>query len=219
MIEIYYMEEDKRIAQAVKKFLAQAGYHVCVFPTIDEIKEALNKMRPALVLVDWHMPNGNGSLLCQWLRENWCGLPVLFIAARSPVHSLITEPEDYVVKPFELEVLHSRILVLLRRASRVDKQYLDCDEIRMDLNRHTVSCRLEEISLSEAEYRLLLCLMQNKGRTVTRERILEQVWDANGNYVNNNTLTVTMKRLRDRLHQPECLKTVRSVGYRMEDTL
>ena len=75
MIEIYYMEEDKRIAQAVKKFLAQAGYHVCVFPTIDEIKEALNRMRPALVLVDWHMPNGNSSLLCQWLRENWCGLP------------------------------------------------------------------------------------------------------------------------------------------------
>jgi len=61
--------------------------------------------------------------------------------------------------------------------------------------------------------------MQNKGKTVTREKILEQIWDANGNYVNNNTLTVTMKRLRDRLHQPECLKTVRSVGYRMEDTL
>ena len=115
MIEIYYMEEDKRIAQAVKKFLAQAGYHVCVFPTIDEIKEALNRMRPALVLVDWHMPNGNGSLLCQWLRENWCGLPVLFIAARSPVHSLITEPEDYVVKPFELDALLVRIRTLLQK--------------------------------------------------------------------------------------------------------
>ena len=61
--------------------------------------------------------------------------------------------------------------------------------------------------------------MQNKGRTVTRERILEQVWDVNGNYVNDNTLTVTMKRLRDKLYQPKCLKTVRSVGYRMEDTL
>ncbi len=89
----------------------------------------------------------------------------------------------------------------------------------MDLNRHTVSCQSEEIPLSEAEYQLLLYLMRNKGKTVTREKILEQVWDVNGNYVNNNTLTVTMKRLRDKLCQPECLKTVRSVGYRMEDTL
>ena len=73
--------------------------------------------------------------------------------------------------------------------------------------------------MSAAEYQLLLYLMQNKGRTVTREKILEQVWDVNGNYVNNNTLTVTMKRLRYKLHQPSCLKTVRSVGYSMEDTI
>ena len=83
----------------------------------------------------------------------------------------------------------------------------------------TVSCQGEEISLSILEYQLLLYLIQNKGRTVTREKILEQVWDMNGNYVNDNTLTVTMKRLRDKLSQPACLKTVRSVGYRMEDTI
>ena len=99
------------------------------------------------------------------------------------------------------------------------EQYLSCDGIRIDLSRHTVSCHSEEIPLSEAEYQLLLYLMQNKGRTVTREKILEQVWDVNGSYVNNNTLTVTMKRLRDKLYRPKCLKTVRSVGYRMEDTL
>ena len=89
----------------------------------------------------------------------------------------------------------------------------------MDLNRRTVSCGSEEIDLSVSEYGLLLYLLQNKGKTVTREKILEQVWDINGNYVNNNTLTVTMKRLRDKLHQPSCLKTIRSVGYRMEDTI
>ena len=89
----------------------------------------------------------------------------------------------------------------------------------IDLNRRTVSCGSEEIDLSVSEYGLLLYLLQNKGKTVTREKILEQVWDVNGNYVNNNTLTVTMKRLRDKLHQPSCLKTVRSVGYRMEETI
>ena len=73
--------------------------------------------------------------------------------------------------------------------------------------------------LTAAEYQLLMYLMQNKGKTVTRDNILERLWDANGNFVNDNTLTVTMKRLRDKLGQPACLKTVRSVGYRLEDTI
>ena len=76
---------------------------------------------------------------------------------------------------------------------------------------------VEEISLSPSEYQLLLYLLQNKGKTVTRRKLLEEIWDSNGNYVNDNTLTVTMKRLREKLHQPACLKTVRSVGYRMEE--
>ena len=79
--------------------------------------------------------------------------------------------------------------------------------------------REREISLSETEYQVLLYLMENKERTVSRERILEQVWDVKGSYVNDNTLTVTIKRLREKLGQPSCLKTVRSVGYRMEDRL
>ena len=82
-----------------------------------------------------------------------------------------------------------------------------------------VTCHSEEVASEPSEYQLLLYLMQHKGRTVTREQILEQVWDLNGNYVNNNTLTVTVKRLRDKLHHPACLKTVRSVGYRMEDLI
>ena len=97
-------------------------------------------------------------------------------------------------------------------------QYLSCNRIAMDLNRMLVTCGTEEIGLSAMEYQVLLCLMRNKGRIVTREKLLEQVWDVNGNYVNDNTLSVTVKRLRDKLHQPSCLKTVRSVGYRMEET-
>ena len=127
--------------------------------------------------------------------------------------------DDYVVKPFSLEVLYSRILALLRRTGNVTRQYLSCDGIRMDVIGRTVSCGSEEIALSAVEYQLLLYLMENKGKTVTREKILEKIWDANGNYVNDNTLTVTIKRLRDKLGQPVCLKTVRSVGYRMEDTI
>lgn len=123
------------------------------------------------------------------------------------------------VKPFALEVLHSRVKALLRRSGNVNGQYLSCGEIAMDLKRMLVTCGSEEISLSAVEYQVLLCLMRNKGRIVTREKLLEQVWDVNGNYVNDNTLSVTVKRLRDKLHQPACLKTVRSVGYRMEEVI
>ena len=75
------------------------------------------------------------------------------------------------------------------------------------------------ITISQSEYQLLLLLMENKGKTVTRQQLLEQIWDRNGNYVNDNTLTVTMKRLREKLHNPPCLKTIRSFGYRMEESV
>lgn len=127
--------------------------------------------------------------------------------------------DDYVVKPFDLDVLYSRICALLRRAGNVSAQYLSCDDISIDRNGMRVFCRGEEIALSQQEYQVLLLLMQNRGRTVPRDKLLEQVWDINGSYVNDNTLTVTIKRLREKLNQPSCLKTVRSFGYRMEDTI
>ena len=90
--------------------------------------------------------------------------------------------------------------------------------ISLDRTRMQVCCGTEEVHLSPSEYRLLLHLMQNKGRTVTRETLLSAIWNTNETYVSNNTLSVTVKRLRAKLHQPACLKTVHSVGYRMEDS-
>ena len=223
MIEIYYVEDDVDISCAVKEFLGHQGYKISVFSTIASAKEALASMCPTLVLVDWNMPDGHGDSLCQWIRSNWKELPIIFLTVRGDSADIVSGfkngADDYVVKPFELEVLYSRIQALRRRIGNAADQYLSCAGIIIDQNRHTVSCHSEEISLSAAEYQLLLYLMQNKGRTITREKLLEQVWDVNGNYVNNNTLTVTMKRLRDKLYQPRCIKTVRSVGYRMEDDI
>ena len=126
--------------------------------------------------------------------------------------------DDYVVKPFDLKVLHARILALLRRTEHSQAPRLSCDAILLDREKMTVSCDQEEITLSQPEYRILLLLMENKGKTITRRQLLEQVWDNSGNYVNDNTLTVTIKRLRGKLNCPACLKTIRSFGYRMEDT-
>ena len=222
MFDLYYIEDDLYIASTVKEYLERKGFQVTVCSTLSSAKQALNAHVPTLVLLDWNMPDGRGDGLCQWIRNRWNELPIIFLTVRGDSTDMVSGfqngADDYVVKPFELEVLYFRILALLRRTGNAAKQYLSCDGISIDLNRHSVYSHSKEINLSAAEYQLLLYLMQNKGKTVTREKILEQVWDVKGNYVNNNTLTVTMKRLRDKLCQPACLKTVRSVGYRLEDT-
>lgn len=223
MTELYYIEDDPDIAAAVKGYLEQMGFKVTICATIAQARQTLEARVPAVVLLDWNMPDGRGDSLCQWIRRHWKALPVIFLTVRGESADIVSGfacgADDHVVKPVELEVLHARIQAILRRAGDVAERYLSCDKIWIDVERHTVSCHSEEVALSQAEYRLLLYLMQNKGKTVTRGQILEQVWDVKGNYVNDNTLTVTMKRLRDKLHQPTCLKTVRSVGYRMEETI
>lgn len=223
MNHIYYIEDDPDIAAAVKEYLEQKGFRVTPCATLAQARQELEDHLPTLVLLDWNMPDGHGDRLCRWIRSRWKELPIIFLTVRSDASDIVSGfrdgADDYVVKPFQLEVLYSRILALLRRTGNAAEQYLSCGGIRIDQNRRTVTCHSEEVPLSAAEYQLLLYLMQHKGKTLTREQILAQVWDANGNYVNNNTLTVTVKRLRDKLGQPAYLKTVRSVGYRMEDTL
>ncbi len=238
MIEIYYVEDDPDIARAVKVYLENKGLRVTVCAALSEAEQALRTHVPTCVLLDWNMPDGQGDSLCRWIRRTWKELPVIFLTVRGDTADIVSGfqngADDYVVKPFELEVLYSRILALLRRTGDAAKQYLSCGGIVIDRERRTVSCHWdktsgdcppessdqgEEVSLSVSEYELLLYLMENKGRTVTREKILEHVWDVHGSFVNDNTLTVTMKRLRDKLRQPRGLKTVRSVGYRMEEGL
>lgn len=223
MIDIYYVEDDDNISGTVKTFLEQQGYQVSVFRTIADAKHVLQNTCPDMVLVDWNMPDGSGNTLCQWIRANYRELPVIFLTVRGDTDDIVSGfrngADDYVVKPFELEVLLSRIRALLKRAGNASKQYLSCGSITLDLKRTAVYCDADEIALSPSEYELLLYLLRNKGRTVTRESLLENIWDSNGSFVNDNTLTVTVKRLREKLHQPACLKTVRSIGYRMEDVV
>lgn len=223
MIKIYYIEDDSYIAYTVKDYLAQKNCHVSIYTTIMEAQKELQLQVPDLVLVDWNMPDGRGDLFCSWIRSRWSGLPVIFLTVRDDSQDIVAGfhngADDYVVKPFELEILYSRICALLRRSGKIAGQCLSCGGIRIDQNRMMVFVKEEEIMLSQAEYRILLLLMRNKGRTVTRAQLLEEIWDYSGNYVNDNTLTVTIKRLREKLNQPSCLKTIRSFGYRLEEAL
>lgn len=222
MTTIYYIEDDENIARLVSEYLNRQGCSVSIFPTIAGAKEAFAGKLPTLALVDWNMPDGTGSAFCQWIRARWKDLPVIFITVRGDSRDIVSGfqngADDYVVKPFELEVLYSRIQALLRRTRDVAGKYLSCGEISLDREKRQVYRNGAEVPLSPVEYQLLLTLLENKGRTVTRQSLLEKIWDSSGNFVNDNTLTVTMKRLREKLQQPSCLKTVRSVGYRMEET-
>lgn len=222
-MEIHYVEDDRNIAQTVREYLEQKNCSVYIYSTIAEAKKRLQVHIPDLILIDWNMPDGQGDVLCKWIRTKWKELPIIFLTVHDDSQDIISGlqngADDYVVKPFELGILYSRICALMRRAGKAAEQSYFCDAICIDQNRKMVFYKEEEINLSLTEYRLLLLLMNHKGKTVTRECLLEHIWDYSGNYVNDNTLTVTMKRLREKLHQPSCLKTIRSFGYRLEDTI
>lgn len=125
--------------------------------------------------------------------------------------------DDYITKPFSIPVLESRIRAVLRRISKTEEGILSCGTIRIDKKRMQASARGEDISLTSLEYRLLLILIENKGCILPRNLILEKLWDDEANFVNDNTLTVAIKRLREKLKDASCIKTIRGIGYRMED--
>ena len=222
-MEVFYVEDDKTIADSVKEYLNRQNCKVAIFETVTAVKKALQSWIPALVLIDWNLPDGEGKDLCLWIRERVVDLPIIILTVRGDSQDVVagfqSGADDYVVKPFELTVLYSRMLALLRRVQKAEETKLFCDDLVLDKERLTVSRGQKEIVLSQSEYHLLLLLMENKGKTITRTQLLEQIWDNHGHCVNNNTLTVTVKRLREKLCNPTCLKTVRSFGYRMEDTI
>lgn len=221
MTEIFYLEDDETIAMTVKEYLSGKGFMVFLFGTLEEGRKELERRTPGLVLIDWNMPDGGGADFCKWMRSRWKELPIILLTVRDDTRDIVSGfgngADDYVTKPFALEVLYSRIEALLRRAGNGLEQCLCCRPVQVDTDKMAVLCRGEEVTVSQIEYQLLVILLQNKGRTVTRERLLEQIWDSNGNYVNDNTLSVAMKRLREKLGHPTCLKTIRSFGYRMEE--
>lgn len=220
---IYYVEDDENIAFGVRSYLQGRNLSVSTFRTTAEAKNSLERQMPSLIIIDWNLPDGTGDGLCRWIRSKWKELPVLFLTVRGDTRDIVQGfddgADDYIVKPFELEVLYSRICAILRRAGDVSGSRLLCGPFVIDKAKLQVFNEGEEILLSAMEYQLLLILMENKNRTMTRQRLLESIWDANDNFVYDNTLTVTMKRLREKLHNPSCIKTIRSFGYRMEDML
>lgn len=223
MPHILLVEDDSDIASSLAAYLGSEGISVTLASTQAQAMAALNgDDHFDLLLLDISLPNGSGFAVCA-AAKTLGDLPVIFLTAMDEEYSAVAGldmgADDYIRKPFRPRELLSRIRSVLRRSGRLQAQ-LVCGSVRLDTTRGIVTKNGVEVALSALEYRLLLALFANRGVTLTRERLLGEIWDAAGEFVNDNTLTVYIKRLREKLEDdpqyPSIIRTVRGVGYRME---
>lgn len=220
--KILIIEDDYYLSKNLKLLLEQEGYDTVTASSYVLAKAAFDREQPDLCLVDILLPDGNGFELCEYLRKR-SSLPVLIISAKDEEDSIVKGLElgadDYVTKPFKPKELLSRIRANLRRVSMPgNRTLLSCEGIELNTEKYTVTKNGEPMELRKMEYRLLKSFMEHPEMVLTREALLEQLWDKDGNFVEDNTLSVTMKRLREKLGETAAgesyIATIRGVGYR-----
>ncbi|MBR3299381.1 MAG: response regulator transcription factor [Clostridia bacterium] len=221
MNRILIVEDELAISESLKSFLEAEGF-LC--ETAGDHASALEKFENGeydLVLMDVSLPGGNGFVLCSAFKRIK-DTPVIFLTAsgdeQSTLMGLELGAEDYVAKPFRPRELVLRIKNVLRRTGRA-RSIIALGNVTVDTEKGVITKRGAEIRLSALEYRLLLSFINNRGRVMTRSALLEHIWDASGDFVNDNTLTVYIKRLRDKLEDdpqfPTLILTVRNLGYKL----
>lgn len=223
MTKILLVEDDGQIAAYLGELLRAEGFDTQIAGSKKEASECLLVQAFDLVLLDVSLPDGNGFSICAEIKREY-EIPVIFLTASGDEYSVVAGldmgADDYIAKPFRPRELISRIRSVLRRCKK-EQRILSCGDLRVNVSSATVTKGEKELFLSALEYRLLLLLLQNKGQILTRNQLLEEIWDASGEYVNDNTLSVYMKRLREKIEKnpqsPRLLHTIRGIGYRMED--
>ncbi len=224
--KLLLVEDDKTIVEGLEYYLNQEGFLLtCCYDVTSSLK-ALQKMKFDLAILDISLPDGNGYDLCKKIKET-TDTPVIFLTARddegSTVMGLDIGADDYITKPFRIRELHSRIKSVLRRSNKNNSNdnfdIIEVSNITVNLKEAKVRKGGEDLYLTALEYRLFLTLLQNEGQVLTRSQLLENIWDASGDFVNDNTLTVYIKRLREKTEDdpknPTIIKTVRGLGYRI----
>lgn len=220
-MQVFVLEDDSAIALGLSYALESEGYTVTVVGTVQEALSTVEKQDFSLYILDLTLPDGSGYDVCRAVKAKG-DFPVLFLTAFDDevnvVMGLELGADDYISKPFRVKELLARIKSVLRRY-KTDMSdgtvYLRNLEIRT--GEAKVLKNGEEIILTAMEYRLLLILLNNRGRVLSRSALLENIWDVEGDFVNDNTLTVYIKRLRDKIEDnpdsPSIIKTVRGMGY------
>ena len=225
MKNILMVVDDSTIAFAVKYAVEQEGFNLDIAENLENARKIVNSKEYDLILLDVMLPDGNGYEFLKQLREHDEDTPVIFLTACDEevniVMGLDIGGDDYITKPFRVRELISRINAILRRKGKSqdsNKKILKFKNISI----HTLEARVfknnEEIFLTSAEYKLLLILIQNKNMVLSRAQILEKLWDVTYDFINDNTLSVYIKRLREKIEvdssKPQYILTVRGLGYK-----
>lgn len=223
-MKILIIEDDPGLSRGISFALLQEGYETLTAVAKQQGWELFQREQPDAVLLDLNLPDGDGIGLCQQIRRQ-SDVPVLMLTARDmetdEIMGLKSGADDYITKPFKLGELCSRIRALLRRSGISESggtKPLTSGPLSIDLYGGGAFLNDEPLNLTGAEYRLLCLLVRNEGQTVLRNTILDALWDGNGNFVDDNTLSVYIRRLREKIEEdpsnPKHLLTVRGFGYR-----
>lgn len=223
MHKILVVEDDTLIVRNLSELLRQEGFAVTTASGQKEALQAAENVGFDLALLDISLLDGNGFSLCKSLKERY-QLPVIFLTATddeaSVVMGLDMGADDYIIKPFRPMEMISRIKSVLRRTGQAQAVF-EIGNLRVDSVRGTVHKNGKEVYLSALEYRLLLVFLNNRGVVLSRSKLLESIWDIAGEFVNDNTLTVYIKRLRDKIEDDpqnaQIIRTVRGIGYKVGD--
>ena len=216
------VEDDKSIIAALTAFLLSEGYEICTADGQKGALDILSRSQFDLVLLDVSLKDGNGFSLCRAIKSEY-GTPIIFLTASGDEYSTVTGFEvgadDYIIKPFRPRELASRIKNVLRLTKGAGSR-ISLGDVVIDTEKGTAQKDSRELYLSALEYRLLLIFATNRGRVLSRSFLLQSIWDAAGEFVSDNTLTVYIKRLREKVESdpqaPTLIKTVRGMGYRVD---
>lgn len=219
MKKILLIEDNETIIKGLKYSLEQEGFEINLAINIKEAKEKIVANKYNLIILDITLPDGNGFKLCEYIKSN-IDTPIIFLTAKDEEQDVVKGfdlgAEDYVIKPFRTRELISRINNVLRRYETKDTNILQSGNIIIDLDANRVFINEQEVIFTALEYKIIILLFNNMGKTITREKILDKIWDAAGNFVNDNTLTVYIKRIREKLGEEDIIKTVKGIGYRVD---
>ena len=218
-LNVLLVEDSPMIVKGLVYALEQEQFDVTTAMSYAMAEDIMDEGRDFdIAILDIMLPDGDGRAVFKMLKEER-DIPVIFLTAKDTENDigqgLDMGADDYMIKPFRNRELISRINNVLRRTGKTQKM-ITIGEVSIDAENDKVFVKGAEVTFTALEYKILLMLFQNKGRVVTRGQILDKIWDAAGNFVEDNTLTVYIKRIREKLGDADVIKTVKGMGYRVE---
>lgn len=219
MKKILSIEDDTHLREGLNELLTTEGYNVTSVGLAEKANKYIRENSYDLIVLDISLPDGNGLELCRQWRLEGINTPILFLTASDEEYQIVrgldAGGDDYITKPFRLLELLSRIRALLRRNK---KSIYNNKGIYIDFDSFTISKNKKSIYLTPIEFQILKILIDNTGKTLKREQLLNKIWDSGGDFIEDNTLSVHISRLREKIGTDN-IRTVRGVGYRWEENL